>query len=348
MQEQPNPLDFLLSSSDDESDILQVRVNDKGSMPQCVKVELQGVPAYGIIDSDADITILGGDLFRDVATVARLKKRDLKKPDKTPKTYDRKPFTLDGRMDLDITFTGKTMCTPVYLKMDAHEQLLLSEGVCRQLGIIQYHKSVEKWRGGRKQASGRAQGEHAPAQARRGSQVGHINSCIDGQTATVPTVRVSLTRSVHLLPHKCKMVPIQVDPGLDPRDLLLLEPATQEHGAQVDAAVVRPTEGGTAKVTPSYHTCSPCYLEQGATLGEASEAMLVQPGELSVEENTVREDPLIQHLQQRHKDLYNRKASGKVYQLGDWVLVKFPREETGKQRKLSRPWHGPYRVKAKT
>lgn len=30
--------------------------------------------------------------------------------------------------------------------------------------------------------------------------------------------------------------------------------------------------------------------------------------------------------------------------IGDWVLVWFPQEETGKLRKLSRPWHGPYRV----
>ena len=32
------------------------------------------------------------------------------------------------------------------------------------------------------------------------------------------------------------------------------------------------------------------------------------------------------------------------YKLGDWVLIRFPREETGKQRKLSRPWHGPYHI----
>ena len=48
-------------------------------------------------------------------------------------------------MDLDVTFNGKTMRTPIYIKMDAHDQLLLSEGVCRQLGIIQYHLRVEKW-----------------------------------------------------------------------------------------------------------------------------------------------------------------------------------------------------------
>ena len=30
-----------------------------------------------------------------------------------------------------------------------HDQLLLLEGVCRQLGIIAYHEDVEKWRGGK-------------------------------------------------------------------------------------------------------------------------------------------------------------------------------------------------------
>ena len=29
---------------------------------------------------------------------------------------------------------------------------------------------------------------------------------------------------------------------------------------------------------------------------------------------------------------------------GDWVLVKFPQDKTGRNRKLSQPWHGPYRV----
>ena len=35
------------------------------------------------------------------------------------------------------------MKTTVYVKMDAQEQLLLSEGVCRQIGIVTYHPSIE-------------------------------------------------------------------------------------------------------------------------------------------------------------------------------------------------------------
>eukprot|EP00731_Ephydatia_muelleri_P031156 Em0022g670a len=32
------------------------------------------------------------------------------------------------------------------------------------------------------------------------------------------------------------------------------------------------------------------------------------------------------------------------HDVGDWILIKFPQEESGRNRKLSRPWHGPYRV----
>ena len=52
-------------------------------------------------------------------------------------------------MNLNIGFEDKEMQTSVYIKMDAHDQLLLSEGVCRQLGILSYHSKVEIWRGGR-------------------------------------------------------------------------------------------------------------------------------------------------------------------------------------------------------
>ena len=37
-------------------------------------------------------------------------------------------------------------------------------------------------------------------------------------------------------------------------------------------------------------------------------------------------------------------AATNQYRVGDWVLIRFPSDETGKQRKLSCPWHGPYRV----
>ena len=119
-----DPLTFLQLSSDEEV-VRQVRVSDKGSLTQCVKNTVQGVPVYGIIDKGADITIIAGRLFKRVALTAHLKKRDFMKPDKTPRTYDQKSFTLDGKMDLDIVFEEKAMRTPVYIKMDAHDKPLI-------------------------------------------------------------------------------------------------------------------------------------------------------------------------------------------------------------------------------
>lgn len=100
---------------------------------------MRGVPANGVVDTGADITIMGPELFAGVAAAAKLRKRNFQKPDKVPRTCNWKTFRLDGCMDMDISFADKTMRTTVYMKMDARDQLLLSEGACRQLGIVSYH-----------------------------------------------------------------------------------------------------------------------------------------------------------------------------------------------------------------
>ena len=87
----------------------------------------QGIPTLGVIDSGTDITITGGILFKKVAAVAKSER--VRRPDKNPRNYDHTSFTLDGRIDMDVIFDGKTMCTPVYIKSDAHDQFLLFEGV---------------------------------------------------------------------------------------------------------------------------------------------------------------------------------------------------------------------------
>ena len=70
-----NPLKWLHTSDSDEGDVCTVRVKGTGSRPQCARVMIQGVPVVVIIDTAADITIIGGTLFRKVANVAKLKKK---------------------------------------------------------------------------------------------------------------------------------------------------------------------------------------------------------------------------------------------------------------------------------
>ena len=244
-QKRTDPIDLLLSLSEEET-VHEVRIADKGSVPQSASVLVQGVPADGIIDSGADITIVGGDLFRKVAAVAGLKKHDFKKADRTPRTYDQKTFTLDGRMDLDISFDGKTMNTAVYVKMDAHDQLLLSEGVCRQLGLIIYHRDVRPLSKGQK-----TKNPPAPLEEQEKSD------------AQVPTVRVSLVQSLHLLPHQSALVQVQVESHCENGNALLLEHSTKVEdatGLLLEDALIQPDGDGFAQLVISNPTGCSCTL----------------------------------------------------------------------------------------
>ena len=69
--------------SDDREQVLHLRVGDKGSLPHCVKMEVQGVHMYGIMDSGADITIIGARRSR--RWLLRLNTRDV-----TLKNYEQK------------------------------------------------------------------------------------------------------------------------------------------------------------------------------------------------------------------------------------------------------------------
>lgn len=57
-----------------------------GNHVQFVQVFFQGVSAYGIVESEAGLTIFGGWLFAKAAAVAQLKKQNFEKADKLPQT----------------------------------------------------------------------------------------------------------------------------------------------------------------------------------------------------------------------------------------------------------------------
>ena len=249
--------DFLYSSDDDDTRTLLVRVKDGGSCPQRVRVEIQGVPAEGVIDSGADITIIGGELFKKVAAVARLRKKDLKEADKTPRNYDQSPFKLDGRMDLEILFDDKAMVTPVYIKMDAHEQLLLSEGVCRQLGIIHYHPSVKP---------------HA-----KRSQNTNESSKSTMTEVRIPTVTINLVESVRILPGQSSVAKIQLDTySIEGPVLLQQTEVTEKLGLYINEGIVQPTCEGEALAVITNHSGFTQKLSAGTTIGTAEEADMVE------------------------------------------------------------------------
>ena len=61
--------------SDDREQDLHLRVGDKGTLPRCVKMEVPGVHMYVIMDSHAEITIIGARRSR--RWLLRLNTRDV-------------------------------------------------------------------------------------------------------------------------------------------------------------------------------------------------------------------------------------------------------------------------------
>ena len=54
----------------------------------------------------------------------------------------------------------------------------------------------------------------------------------------------------------------------------------------------------------------------------------------------------VQAAQCKYKRQYDKtkKCVTGNHDVGGWALIRFPQDKTGGLRKLSRPWHGPYRV----
>ena len=165
--------------------------------------------------------------------------------------------------------------------MDAHDQLLLSEGVCRQLGIIQYHCDVETWRGGRKKSAlpapeSKPQEEPQPPATDRTLSIMAPHAAEQG--AKVPTVRVNLVQSVQLLPHQSLVVEVSFTGDEERNDVeaYLLEPTKLKSGLQLEPSLLSVSpEDGVLAVVNNPTGCS-MSMEEGTLLGEATPVSLVE------------------------------------------------------------------------
>ena len=102
--------------------------------------------------------------------------------------------------------------------MDAQEQLLLSEGVCRQLNIVTYHPSIEP------------------------SKVPDKDS--DGD-ALVSTVWVCLVQSLRLPPHQGAVVPVCYEENVEQFQQLLVEAEQEFDGLIIESVVIMPQKGSS-------------------------------------------------------------------------------------------------------
>ena len=162
------------------------------------------------------------------------------------------------------------MKTPVYLKIDAKEQLLLSEGVCRQRGIVRYHEQVSP---GDKQ-----------------------------ETVYVPMVRVQLVQTVKLRPNERVIAEVRlVGEGVcgggqefrdstTERSMILLESDEElgmKIGARITASLVKPSADGVTQVLISNSHSITHRIPEGTEIGKAALVEIVEPEEPTEEQTYV-------------------------------------------------------------
>ena len=127
------------------------------------------------------------------------------------------------------------MRTPVYVKMDAPEQLLLSEGVCRQLGVITYHTEVQ------------------PIERVKADKPTRVSKTAKEDDCVIPTVRVHLVKDVRILPNECLTTQVKLEGEIKTSTQSMIieaDPALlQDREVQMVDAVLQPTKDGMAQVS---------------------------------------------------------------------------------------------------
>ena len=149
------------------------------------------------------------------------------------------------------------MKTPIYLKMDAREALLLSEGVCRQLGIVNYHSHV------------------SPGNAHREKTAGDV---------LVPTMRVQLVETLKLRPQESVMAGVRLvgngTAGQHSSELMLLktdEELGAEMGAHIASGLVKSSSNDVVQVLISNSHSFTQKIQEGIEIGGAIPVELVRP-----------------------------------------------------------------------
>ena len=151
--------------------------------------------------------------------------------------------------------------------------------------------------------------------------------------------------------------------GLTERFNRTLKTMLRKHAAQYGAQWDRYLSGVLWAYRNTPHEATgekPSFLLFGLDCRSPTEAALLPPNSLETMELSDYRTQLIQSLssarklaatstqkaQVKYKKHYDKKARPLPHEVGDWILIRFPQEETGANRKLSHPWHGPYRIES--
>ena len=280
-------------------DVIRTKPNsNKGKESRYAEIQIEGVPVTGLIDTGSDITIIRGDLFYHVIGKAGIQANRLQSPAHKACTYDQKPITLDGQMNMALSFGKKVLQVTVFVKLVAPDELLLSEAVCRELGIVNYHPSVKAIP---RYTAGAAAGlPNAKMEEKTSSDTQTLTSheevvpptlddgatlVNEGKTAgkkeqvevKKEVSYVKLVRAVRLPAKFSAVVPVKVDKT---EGTVMVRPLNDLYGSpQVEDALIQVNEDCSSAVVIVNTNDTTCELKSGTLVGETIEAEVVSTSE---------------------------------------------------------------------
>lgn len=227
-------------------------------------------------------------------------------------------------MDLDITFGNHTMKTAVYIKMVAHDQLLLSEGACQQLRILHYHPSVELWRGSKKRPA-QQQTDNASLTSEPQNDTSVIPGNSQDQEAAVPMVHVNLLQSTHVLPHQSKVVEVVMPDLRGQGGCYLVEPSSLDSRLRTGPIALQVSSDEPVFAVISNPSGVSVTLEVEDQLGEATPVDVVESPERADEPKSIQETLRVRKVQ-------SKPVSWRTEQLVE--IIGIPEALTPQQREF--------------
>ena len=106
-----------------------------------------------VVDALVDpASIMSFNTFKRIGPKAGIEKDDLRLPDVVLRNYSRQPIAIGAPVDLEMSWQGKTITSPVYVRScsETAEPLLLENNVIVPLGMMQPGQGVEARQGTQK------------------------------------------------------------------------------------------------------------------------------------------------------------------------------------------------------
>ena len=131
--------------------------------------------------------------------------------------------------------------------MDAHDDLILFEGLCRQLGIVTYHPKVSA-------------------------------ANVDGAECSAKSVRVNLIASVCIPPRTSAITTAELD-DCNVKGSFLFQPVELDNFAelQLNESLIQVRGNGRTTIVLTNPSGSTCKLPQGTCVGLLTEAAVIDP-----------------------------------------------------------------------